>query len=140
MEIIIDRINDAVLLEAKNEDGNSILMDGSPDVGGLNKGMRPMQVLLASLGGCSSMDVLSILRKQKQDILDYKVVLKGDREKEGDVSLFRNIHIKFVFKGNNLDPDKVERAIKLSMEKYCSVTKTLELTAKITTSFELFLP
>jgi|688.fasta_scaffold666700_1 putative redox protein len=140
MEIIIDRINDAVLLEAKNEDGNSILMDGSPDIGGLNKGMRPMQVLLASLGGCSSMDVLSILRKQKQDILDYKVVLKGDREKEGDVSLFRNIHIKFVFKGNNLDPDKVERAIKLSMEKYCSVTKTLEPTAKITTSFELFLP
>ena len=140
MEIIIDRINDAVLLEAKNEDGNSILMDGSPDIGGLNKGMRPMQVLLASLGGCSSMDVLSILRKQKQDILDYKVVLKGDREKEGDVSVFRNIHIKFVFKGNNLDPDKVERAIKLSMEKYCSVTKTLEPTAKITTSFELFLP
>ncbi len=137
MEIVIDRINNAVLLEAKNEEGNSIIMDGSPDIGGINKGMRPMQVLLASLGGCSSMDVLSILNKQKQIVSDYKVVLKGDRVKEGDVSLFRDIHIKFIFKGENLDPDKVARAIKLSMEKYCSVTKTLEPTAKITTSFEI---
>jgi putative redox protein len=125
------------LLEAKNEEGNSIMMDGSPDIGGINKGMRPMQVLLASLGGCSSMDVLSILNKQKQIVSDYKVVLNGERVKEGDVSLFRDIHIKFIFKGENLDPDKVARAIKLSMEKYCSVTKTLEPTAKITTSFEI---
>jgi putative redox protein len=137
MEIVIDRINNAVLLEAKNEEGNSIMMDGSPDIGGINKGMRPMQVLLASLGGCSSMDVLSILNKQKQIVSDYKVVLNGERVKEGDVSLFRDIHIKFIFKGENLDPDKVARAIKLSMEKYCSVTKTLEPTAKITTSFEI---
>jgi putative redox protein len=137
MEIVIDRINNAVLLEAKNEEGNSIMMDGSPDIGGINKGMRPMQVLLASLGGCSSMDVLSILNKQKQIVSDYKVVLKGDRVKEGDVSLFRDIHVKFIFKGDNLDPDKVDRAIKLSMEKYCSVTKTLEPTARITTSFEI---
>jgi putative redox protein len=137
MEIVIDRINNAVLLEAKNEEGNSIMMAGSPDLGGINKGMRPMQVLLASLGGCSSMDVLSILNKQKQIVSDYKVVLNGERVKEGDVSLFRDIHIKFIFKGENLDPDKVARAIKLSMEKYCSVTKTLEPTAKITTSFEI---
>ena len=137
MEIVIDRINNAVLLEAKNEEGNSIMMDGSPDIGGINKGMRPMQVLLASLGGCSSMDVLSILNKQKQIVSDYKVVLKGDRVKGGDVSLFRDIHVKFIFKGDNLDPDKVDRAIKLSMEKYCSVTKTLEPTARITTSFEI---
>lgn len=137
MEIIINRINENVLLEAKNEDGNTIIMDGSPDIGGLNKGMRPMQVLLASLGGCSSMDVLSILKKQKQDITEYKVILNGERVKDGDVSLFRDIHLKFIFKGNNLDPDKLERAINLSMEKYCSVTKTLEPTAKITTSFEI---
>jgi putative redox protein len=83
------------------------------------------------------MDVLSILNKQKQIVSDYKVVLKGDRVKEGDVSLFRDIHVKFIFKGDNLDPDKVDRAIKLSMEKYCSVTKTLEPTARITTSFEI---
>lgn len=136
MKIIINRINDAVNLEAINDTGNSVVMDGSPDIGGLNLGMRPMQLLLVALGGCTSMDMLSILKKMKQDVKGYTVEVDGERVPEGDVSLFRNIHLKYILKGE-LDNDKVERAISLSMDKYCSVSKTLEPTAKITFSYEI---
>ena len=136
MKIELNRINNAVNLEAKNEEGNSIFIDGSPEIGGENMGMRPMQLLLAALGGCTSMDLLNILKKQRQVIEAYKVVVDGNREKEGDVSLFKKIHLHFIFKGD-LDKEKVKRAVVLSVEKYCSVSKMLEPTAVITHSFEI---
>lgn len=136
MKIEIKRINKAVNLEATNEDGAKIVMDGSPAIGGENLGMRPMQLLLTSLGGCTSMDVLSILKKMQQEVLDYSVTLNGEREEGVDPSLFRKIHIHFKLKGP-LDAGKVQRAIELSMTKYCSVAKTLEPTAAITSDFEI---
>ena len=117
-------------MEAKNEDGNSIQMDSSPDIGGEGKGMRPMQLLLAAVGGCSAIDVILILKKQKQIIEDFEVEVEGEREKIEDYSLFREICLHFKFKGK-VDKDKAERAVKLSVDKYCSVSKTLEPTAKI---------
>ncbi len=117
-------------MEASNEEGNTIQMDSAPDIGGEGKGMRPRQMLLAALGGCSAIDVLLILRKQKQDILDFNVEVEGESEKVQDHSLFRDITLHFKIKGT-IDYDKVERAVKLSIEKYCSVSKTLEPTAKI---------
>ncbi len=135
--IQLHRLNDAFHLEATNESGNTIQMDGSPEIGGENKGMRPMQVLLAALGGCSSIDVIHILKKQRQIVDGYDVEVSGDRVKEGDVSIYRTIHLHFKFSGKKLNPDKVATAIKLSMKKYCSVTKTLEPTATITTSFDI---
>ena len=117
-------------MEAKNEDGNSIQMDSAPDIGGEGKGMRPMQLLLAAVGGCSAIDVILILKKQKQIIEDFEVEIEGEREKIEDYSLFRDICLHFKFKGQ-VDKDKAERAVKLSVDKYCSVSKTLEPTAKI---------
>lgn len=136
MKIELQRINDAVNLKATNETGNTMLIDGPHEYGGENQGFRPMQLLLVALGSCGSMDLLNILKKQKQVLEDYKVIIEGDRVKEGDVSLFRKINVHFILKGN-LDPDKVERAIKLSLDKYCSVSKTLEPTAEITHTFEI---
>jgi len=130
MKINIKRLNDNFHMEAKNEDGNSIQMDSALDIGGEGKGMRPMQLLLAAVGGCSAIDVILILKKQKQIIDDFEVEVEGEREKIEDYSLFRDICLHFKFKGQ-VDKEKAERAVKLSVDKYCSVSKTLEPTAKI---------
>lgn len=134
MKIHLQRQNKAVHLKASNEQGHEVNLDGSEAIGGQNLGFRPMQMLLVALGSCASMDVLSILQKQKQPVDDYSVDVDGERDQDQVPSLFREIHVRFEFKGE-LDPAKVKRAIKLSMEKYCSVTKTLEETALITSSF-----
>jgi putative redox protein len=123
-------------MEAVNEQGNSVHMDASPDIGGTNKGMRPMQMLLAAMGGCSSIDVINILKKQRQDLRDIKVTVTGEREKNAVPSLYTEVHAHFRLYGD-LDYDKVEKAVMLSVEKYCSVSKTLEANAKITYSFEI---
>ncbi len=133
MRINLKRLDSDFNFQAINEDGNSVLIDGAPAIGGHNKGMRPMQLLLSALGGCSAIDIISILRKQKQELESIEIEVNGDREPVGveGYSLFKTIEVHFILKGN-VDKDKVERAVKLSMEKYCSVTKTLEPTAKIT--------
>ncbi len=136
MKIQIERLNNAVHLRATNEDGATLEMDGSPAVGGENKGFRPMQMLLAALGGCSTIDIVSILKKQRQPVDDIAIAVEGEREPGVEPSLFRDIHVHFTLKGN-LDEDKVRKAVELSMEKYCSVAKTLEKTAAITYSFSV---
>lgn len=132
MRIDLKRIDTDFNFEAINRDGNKILIDGAPSIGGHNKGMRPMQLLLAAIGGCSAMDIISILRKQKQEIESFDIEVDGKREeiKEKGYSIFQLIEVHFIFKGN-IDKDKAERAVKLSMEKYCSVSKILEPTATI---------
>ncbi|MCO5231472.1 MAG: OsmC family protein [Chitinophagales bacterium] len=136
MKISIQRANSAVHLIATNEQNISISMDGSPQIGGMDLGMRPMEVLLSSLAGCSSMDVLSILGKMKEDIQDYKVEITGERDTEQVPAIFKTIHVHFILKGN-LNTKNVEKAIKLSMDKYCSVSKMLEKSATITHSYEV---
>ncbi len=136
MQIQLHRQNKAVHLKALNEDGHEVQLDGSEKIGGENLGFRPMQMLLVALGSCASMDVLSILQKQKQTIDSYSVFVDGEREPDAVPSLFTDIHVRFEFNGD-IDEKKIKRAIKLSMETYCSVTKTLEKTAKITSSFIL---
>lgn len=131
MKINIKRLNDNFHMEASNEDGNTIQMDSSPEIGGEGKGMRPMQLLLAAVGGCSAIDVVLILKKQKQVIETFEIEVEGEREKIEEYSLFRDICLHFKFTGK-VDLEKAERAVKLSIDKYCSVSKTLEPTAKIT--------
>ncbi|WP_353482706.1 OsmC family protein [Haliscomenobacter sp.] len=131
MEIQIERLDNAFHLRATNESGNTVETDGSPDIGGSNKGMRPMEMLLSSLGACSSIDVINILNKMHQPLQDIKITLQGEREKDAIPSLFTDIHVKFDLYGD-LDVDKAKRAVDMSMEKYCSVTKILEKTAKVT--------
>lgn len=131
MKINLKRLDDDFNIEASNEDGNTLLMDGSTEIGGHGKGMRPTQLLLAAVGGCSAIDVILILKKQKQVIESFEIEVDGEREKVEEYSLFRDIVLHFKIKGK-VDYDKAERAIKLSLDKYCSVSKTLEPTAKIT--------
>jgi putative redox protein len=136
MKIILKRLNDNCHLEASNEEGNIVHIDGSPSVGGKNKGFRPMQLLAAGAGGCSSIDIISILKKQRQELKDIEVVVDAEREKDAVPSLFVSIHLHYILTGN-LDEGKVKNAINLSLQKYCSVVKTLEKTAKITSSYEI---
>ena len=133
MRINLKRLDSDFNFEASNEDGNTIILDASPNIGGHNKGMRPMQLLLAAIGGCAAIDIILILKKQKQNINFFDIVVDGEKEntsKEG-ISLFKTIEVHFILNGN-IDLKKAERAVKLSMEKYCSVTKILEPTAIIT--------
>jgi len=136
IKIELSRLNDGFHMEAENEQGNTVQMDASPDIGGTNQGMRPMQLLLAAMGGCSSIDVINILKKQKQPLKDIKVTITGEREKDAIPSLYTEVHAHFKLFGN-LDPDKAQKAVSLSVDKYCSVAKTLEKTAKITYSIEV---
>jgi len=136
MRITLERQNQAVHLQAFNEDGARIDIDGAPAIGGENKGLRPMQLLLAGLGSCSTMDIVSILNKQKQDLADIRIFIDGNREKGKTPSLFKDIHVHFILTGN-LDEKKVKRAIDLSMNTYCSVSKIIEKTARITYSYEI---
>lgn len=135
MNIKLKRINKAVHLQAINEQGNVVDIDGAESIGGEGKGARPMQLLLMGLGGCSSMDVLSILEKQKVKLSSYDVNIDAEREADQTPSLFTKINIRFIFDGENLGDSeikKIKRAVDLSMNKYCSVTKIMEKTAEIT--------
>jgi putative redox protein len=136
IKIELNRVSDTFHLEAANEGGNTVHIDASPDIGGTNKGMRPMQLMLAALGGCSSIDLINILKKQKQDLRDVKITVTGEREKDAVPSLFTDVHIHFKLYGN-IDQDKAQKAVSLAVEKYCSVVKTLEKTATVTNSFEI---
>ncbi|MCG6153745.1 OsmC family protein [Leptospira bandrabouensis] len=136
MHIKLNRIETPYVLEATNESGNSIRIDASPEIGGKNSGPRPMELLIMGLAGCSSIDVLMILNKHRIEVKDYSVEVDADREKIEEANLFKNIHMKFKVKGD-FKEEQVKRAIDLSLEKYCSVAKTLEKTAKITYEFEL---
>jgi putative redox protein len=136
MEINLKRINDKVLFETTNNTGNSIHIDGTEDIGGENKGMRPMELLLASVAGCSVLDVVNILTKQRQIIDDIQVQVKGDREQLEFVKPYKTIHIHFKLKGN-LKEKKVEKAVKISVEKYCSVAASLNPEIVISHSFEI---
>ena len=136
MRITLERQNQAVHLKGFNEDGATIDIDGAPAIGGENKGLRPMQLLLAGLGSCSTMDIISILNKQKQDLKDIRILIDGNREKDKIPSLFEDIHVHFILRGD-LDDAKVKRAVDLSMNTYCSVSKIIEKTARITYSYEI---
>lgn len=131
MKINIKRLNDKFHMEAVNDDGAVISMDASPDIGGENLGFRPMQMLLAAVGGCSSIDIILILKKQKQIIDSFDVEIDGEKQSIEEYSIWKEIILHYKIKGQ-VEYEKAERAIKLSLEKYCSVSKTLEPTARIT--------
>ncbi|MFI4939493.1 MAG: OsmC family protein [Burkholderiales bacterium] len=121
---------------AETGSGHLVTMDGAPEGGGRNLAPRPMEVVLAGTGGCTAYDVVMILRKSGQDISNCDVTLKSERA-EKDPKVFTKIHFHFTVHGRNLKSSLVERAIKLSHEKYCSASIMLEKTAEITHSFEI---
>ena len=121
---------------AESGSGHAMVIDAAPDIGGRNLGPRPMEMLLMGLGGCTSIDVMLILRKSREQVTDCVVELDAERAPT-DPKVFTSIHMRYVVTGRGLDRNKVERAIKLSAEKYCSATAILSGTAKITHSLDL---
>ena len=116
--------------------GHAIVIDAHPDYGGENTGMRPMELLLVGLGGCSGKDIVSILKKKKQEIRGLEINVKG-QQPDSYPKRFTEIEIEFIVKGKNLSEEAVKRAVELSMDKYCSVKATLEHSAKIIYSYKI---
>ena len=116
--------------------GHSVVMDGPPESGGRNLGVRPMEMLLLGLGGCASFDVVLILQKSKQHIIDCEVQIEAARA-DKEPKVFTRIHLHFVVTWRSVSAEKVERAIKLSAEKYCSASIMLAQMAEVTHDFEL---
>ncbi|MGR9116222.1 MAG: OsmC family protein [Gammaproteobacteria bacterium] len=127
---------DGVMFVGEAGSGHAVVMDGPPDHGGRNMGPRPMEMILLGVGGCSSFDVVQILQKGRNDIVDCRVDISAERV-DGIPSVFSEIHLHFVVTGRNLKPSVVERAVKLSAEKYCSASIMLGKVVSITHDFEV---
>lgn len=137
MNITVNWLQKDFHMEAANEEGGKIRIDGNTQVGGMEGGISPMQLLLAGIGGCSAIDVISILEKQKQELTNLTVEVNADKVKlkEG-YSEFKKIHLQFKLSGD-LDTKKVERALNLSITKYCSVSKALEKGSEISYDYTI---
>jgi putative redox protein len=133
MEVVLNRLDQDFHFEAKGSSPIPVHIDAAEGIGGHNAGARPMELLLMGLGGCTAIDVILILKKQRQIVEDFQIRVQGDREKiEGtEKTPFRSINIQFELKGA-IDGNKALKAIQMSMDKYCSATAQLEPSATIT--------
>lgn len=129
-------LTEGMTFVAESGSGHAIVVDASPDVGGRDLGPRPMELVLMGTGACSAIDVVHILRKARQAVRGCVVELDSDRAAE-DPKVFTRIHFHFVVTGSGLAPAQVERAIRLSQEKYCSATAMMAKTAEVTSDFEI---
>jgi len=120
----MNRVSGDYGFEAKDANGHVIHTDTSPESGGTNYGVRPMQMILMALGGCSGIDVVMILKKKRQELTGFRMDISGERETGTEPSLWTKVHVVFELLGT-IDQDKAERACALSMDKYCSVAETL---------------
>ena len=125
-----------VAFSGKTESGHTLVMDGSPEVGGKNLGPRPMETVLMGTGGCSAIDVILILKKGRQQVTDCVVDVTAERALT-DPKVFTSIHFHYIVTGDGLNHEKVERAIKLSADIYCSATAMMAKTAQVTHDVEI---
>ncbi len=130
------KLIEGVSFVGQSESGHSVVMDGAPESGGKNLGVRPMEMLLLGLGGCSAFDVVHILRKSRQQVTDCVADIDAERA-ETDPKVFTKIHVHFTITGKELDPKRVEQAVHLSADKYCSASIMLGKSAVITHDFEI---
>jgi putative redox protein len=130
------KLGEGMTFVAESGSGHAVVADASPDVGGRDLGARPMELVLMGTGACSAVDVVLILRRGRQPISDCVVDLEAERATE-DPKVFTRIRLRYTVTGKGLDPAQVERAIRLSKEKYCSATAMLAKTAEITTEYEI---
>jgi putative redox protein len=135
MQIELQRVNDKVRFRASNPQGNTIEIDGSERVGGEGAGFRPMQLILAGIASCSSMDLVPILEKQRQKLDDVRIVVSGERP-DTVPSPFESIHLRFELFGE-IDTEKAKRAVELAVEKYCSVAEMLKHSVKISYEYAI---
>ena len=125
-----------VCFMGESETGHAVILDGAPEAGGRNLGMRPMEMLLIGMGACTSFDVVTILKKSRQPVTDCVAEIQAERADEIP-KVFTKIHVHFVVTGKGLNATQVERAIKLSAEKYCSASIMLGKSAEVTHDFEI---
>lgn len=125
-----------VCFMGESDSGHAVILDGAPDAGGRNLGMRPMEMLLIGMGGCTSFDVVTILKKARQPVSDCVAEIEAERA-DSVPKVFTKIHVHFVVSGKGLNPVQVERAVKLSAEKYCSASIMLGKAAEISHDFEI---
>lgn len=130
------KLAEGMTFVAESETGHAIVLDAAPDVGGRNLGARPMELVLMGTGACSAVDVVLILRRARQAITDCVVELDADRA-TADPKVFTRVHFHYVVTGKDLNESQVERAIRLSKEKYCSATAMIAHTAAITSDYEI---
>ncbi len=135
MKVRIKWIEDVAFM-GESETGHAVVMDGAPENGGRNIGMRPMEMLLIGMGGCTSFDVVTILKKSRQAVVDCVAEISAERADEIP-KVFTKIHVHFVVTGHNLNEKQVERAVALSAEKYCSASIMLSKSVEITHDFEI---
>lgn len=136
MEVVIRREKEPFKLLAENDLGIKIPMDAAPDIGGGNEGFRPMQLLLAGLGGCASFDLIHILKKQRQNLRDIEIRVTGDREPDAVPAPFIKMHLHFILKGE-VEEKKAAQAVEWAVTKYCSVGVMLQKSGPITYSYEI---
>ena len=127
---------EGVSFAGQSESGHTVVMDGPPDAGGKNLGVRPMELLLLGMGGCTAFDVVHILRKSRQPVTDCVAEMDATRA-DTDPKIFTRIHVHFIITGKGLDPKRVDQAVKLSAEKYCSASIMLGKVAEVTHDFEI---
>ncbi len=125
-----------VMFVGESGSGHSVIMDGAPEAGGRNLGFRPMEMLLLGLGGCSAFDVMMILKRGREQVTDCVVEIDGERA-QTDPKIFTKIALKYIVTGRGVDPKKVERAVALSADKYCSASAILAKTAELTHTIEI---
>jgi len=135
MKARVKWIQDVMFL-GESGSGHSVIMDGAPEAGGRNLGFRPMEMLLLGLAGCSAFDVVMILRRGRENVTDCVVEVDADRATT-DPKIFTQVRLRYVVTGRALDPQKVERAVKLSEEKYCSASAIIGKTAQMTHTIEI---
>lgn len=135
MKVRIKWVED-VSFVGESETGHAVVLDGAPENGGRNIGMRPMEMLLIGMGACTAFDVVTILKKSRQPIIDCVAEIEAERADEIP-KVFTKIHVHFVVTGDNLNETQVERAVKLSAEKYCSASIMLSKSVEITHGFEI---
>lgn len=127
---------DGMSFVGQSASGHAVVMDGAPEIGGHNLGPRPMEMLLLGLGGCTAIDVMMILQKGGQDVRDCRIEVSAERA-ETVPKVFTKIHVHYVVTGKDLSDTKVERAVNLSSDKYCSVSKMLEKAAEVTHDYAI---
>ena len=131
MKVEMNRVDDAFHFEAFGGDKVGVHIDAAVAIGGSNRGTRPMELILMGLGSCAVIDVILILKKMKQQVDDIRIVVEGDRVEGATPAPFVGLRLRFILRGGNLVQKKVEQAVRLSMEKYCSVSVMLEKSATI---------
>ena len=130
MKVTLNRLNDNFHFELKNERGHIVNVDSRPEFGGNDMGPSPMELVLMGVAGCSGIDMISILKKQRQEITSFKAEVDGERVQVGEAKPFKDIYVVFSLEGN-INEDKAAKAAQLSFDKYCSVSKTIEPTATV---------